>query len=198
MSDTINATAAESKFTPHPEGQFVAKCVDVIDLGEVVTDFPGTPKSLSKKCALVFRTGQQNPENNEVIDIAAEFTVSMGDKANLRKFLEAWRGKAYTPEQIKDGVPLHKLTGNWGLLTIEHKKSGKGRTYAKINSIAGVPALMLKHLPALDDYKDRADFWAEKKKANADAVRLYKAEIGATHEEPEVGGTDDMDDDLPF
>ena len=87
--------ALKAEFLPHPEGQFVAVCCDVIDLGEKVDDYPGTPPKLSPKCALVFRTGEKNADTSEAIDIAQEYTVSMGEKANLRKALESWRGKPY-------------------------------------------------------------------------------------------------------
>jgi hypothetical protein len=126
MSDTITAKGSDSKFKPHPEGQFVGQCVDTIDLGDNVETFIGKPTKLSHKCAIVFRTGEKNEQTGDYIDIAREFTVSMGDLANLRKFLEQWRGKPYTPEQIEEGVPLHKLTGNHGLLTVAHKLSGQG------------------------------------------------------------------------
>lgn len=198
--DTINAKANDTKFHPHPEGQFVGQCVDTIDLGEKVEDFPGTPKKLAHKCALVFRTGQVNQDTGESIDISREFTVSMGELANLRKFLEQWRGKAYKPEQIEEGVPLHKLAGQWGLLSVSHKTSGKGRTYANIVAIVGVPEQMRSALPKFAGY-ERAEFWETRKKEYADEAKKFRAECG-------VGGGDDFEDfpgalqdedsDLPF
>ena len=96
-------------------------------MGESVQDFADKPKYLAQKCALVFRTGEKNEETSSYIDVSGEFTLSMGEKANLRKFLEQWRGKPYTVEQVDAGVPLDKLVGNWALLTVAHKKSAKGR-----------------------------------------------------------------------
>src|SRR5690349_9680772 len=131
MADKVTATNQDSKFKPHREGNdFLGLCVDVIDLGETTVAFPNKPTYLAQKCALVFRTGEKNPETGDYIDVSAEFTVSMGEKANLRKFLESWRGKPYTQEQIDAGVPVDKLEGNWALLAVAHKKSAKGRTYA--------------------------------------------------------------------
>src|SRR5690554_1940306 len=104
MSDTITATATEAKFKIHPEGQFIGQCVDTIDMGEKVEEYQGQQNVLHK-CVLVFRTGEKNDETGEYIDISREFTVSMGDKANLRKFLEQWRGKPYGEDDIRKGVP---------------------------------------------------------------------------------------------
>jgi hypothetical protein len=49
-----------------------------------------------------------------------EFTLSTAKKANLRKFLEDWRGKDYTDEEAAE-VELTKLIGQPGRVTIKHK-----------------------------------------------------------------------------
>lgn len=198
MSDTITARGSESKFKPHPEGQYVGQCVDTIDLGEKVQDFPGTVPYLAHTCALVFRTGERNEETGDFIDIAREFTVTMGEKANLRKFLEQWRGKPYTAEQIKAGVPLDKLTGNHALLTVAHRTSGKGRVYANIAACVGVPKQMA---GALTDWREdyqRADFWSTKKKEYADAAAAFRAEHGTASDDDFPAPLEDDADDLPF
>jgi|GEM_PF-1439906 len=207
MADKVTAKNSDVKFTPHPEGQHPGQCVDCVDLGEKVEDFAGTPKKLAPKCALVFRTGEKNAETGAFIDIAREFTVSMGDLANLRKFLESWRGKTYGANEIDAGVPLDKLVGNWALLNIEHKTSGKGRKYANIIGVMGVPKEMKASLGNFPAY-ERPDYWAERKKEYGDAARKFRAEIGApsagVHED-DIGesGEDFADDgdegmDLPF
>ena len=203
MSDTITARGTESKFKPHPIGQYVGQCVDTIDLGEKVQDFPGSTPYLAQTCALVFRTGERNEETGEYIDIAREYTVSMGEKANLRKDLERWRGKSYTKEQIEAGVPLDKLTGNHALLTVSHRTSGKGRVYANITAIVGVPKQMAATVAQYDDYV-RAEYWATKKQEYAEAAAKFREESTA---KPARSGTEfegfpdalaDEDDDLPF
>lgn len=198
MSDTITARGSESKFKPHPEGQFVAQCVDTIDLGEKVQDFPGTPSYLAQTCAIVFRSGERNEETGEYIDIAREFTVSMGDKANLRKFLEQWRGKPYTADEVKAGVPLHKLTSNYGLLTVAHRQSGKGRTYANITACVGIPQQMKGLVKPNGDYI-RADFWDTRKKEYHEAAQKFRSDNGSANGEYDdfPAATTDTDD-LPF
>jgi len=56
----------------------------------------------------------------------------MNERSGLRRFLESWRGRSYTPDQAAEGVPLHLLEGLSALLTIEHRRSAKGRAYARI------------------------------------------------------------------
>ena len=202
MPDQITATATPSTFKAHDEGQFVAQCVDCINLGEKVQDFPGTKPYLAPTCALVFRTGERNTETGEYIDVSKEYTVSMGEKANLRKDLQQWRGKAYTPEQIEAGVPLDKLTGNHALLTVSHRVSGKGRTYANITAIVGIPAQMKAAVTKYTDYT-RAEFWETRKAEYAEAAAKFRAENAppkAKNDDFEdfPGALADTDDDLPF
>lgn len=210
MADRISAKNSDSKFIPHPVGQFVAQCVDVINLGEKVEDYAGQPKKLSHKCALVFRTGEQNPETHDLIDIAGEYTVSMSEKANLRRMLETWRGKAYQEDELDD-VPLDKLEGQWAMIQVDQKTSSNNRRYARIISVTKVPKQMLAHLPAFELY-ERAKYWDEKKAAYAKERETFMAMIA-----PEPSGkriasptsfsddgdpgpeyTGDDDDDLPF
>lgn len=208
MADKLTAKNSDAKFKSHEEGQFVGQCVDVVDLGESVQDFADKPKYLAQKCALIFRTGEKNDETGEFIDLSAEFTVSMGEKANLRKFLEQWRGKPYLPDEVDEGVPLDKLEGNWALLTVAHKQSKKGRTYAVIVSAVGVPKMMRAGLTPYTGYT-RAEYMMEKKAEYAKDALAYRLSIGAPSgrsqsvggdpgpQEPEEGfGA--TEDDLPF
>lgn len=198
MPDTIVAKGSDAKYKSHPEGQYVGVCVDAIDLGENVETFAGQPSKLAHKCALVFRTGERNEQTGEYIDIGREFTVSMSEKANLRKFLEQWRGKPYTAEQVEAGVPLHKLVNQPGLLQVAHKTSANQRTYALIQSCVGVPMQMAGGIGTYPDYQ-RADYWEEKKRAYAEAVRKYRADQGPPVDDDDFPAPlHDEDDGLPF
>lgn len=213
MADSMTAKSAGGEFQIHEEGQFVAQCMDVIDMGEELSEFPGKPPKLVPKCAFIYRTGETNTAG-EFIDLVAEFTVSLGDLANLRKYLEQWRGKPLTPQQITDGVPLEKMEGTWALLTVAHKTSKKGRTYAIIVSAVGVPKMMQKNLPQFPPYV-RAKYLLNKKAKNAVESAAYREKIGApkstSHDpagqsgwqeplptEPEDGFLEDDATSMPF
>ena len=190
-------------FTPHPAGQFAARCVDVIDLGEKVEQYPGTPEKLSHKVSLVFRTGEKNADGS-YIDIAKEFTLSMFELANLRKFLEAWRGKTFTDSEVEEGAPLHKLCGVLALLSVEQKKSAQNRVYANINAIQKLPKVMEPGAPSGDDY-ERPEYLVKRKAEYAAAAGEYRKKIGAPmkHDLNPDGFEDfppaeEGDDDLPF
>lgn len=200
--DSITAKSSGKSFTPHPEGQFVAVCCDVIDFGEKVEEFPGMPAKLSHKCGIVFRTGELGGDGKP-IDVVREFTVSMNDKANLRKFLEAWRAKSYTDDQAEEGAPLEKLAGKGALVTIEHKTSGAGRTYANLIGISPIPKQMASiALPATGDY-ERPDYLLKRKEEYAEEAKRFRATVNApksTRNDDYEGFPEDTgsDDDLPF
>ena len=188
-----------ASFTPHPEGQFAARCVDVIDLGEKVEQYGDNPAKLAHKVALVFHTGERN-EKDVAIDVAKEFTLSMFELANLRKFLEAWRGKSYSDADVEEGAPLHKLCGQTALLAIEHKTSKGGRTYANISAVQRLPKVMEAGAPIGDKY-ERPQYLIDRKAAYAEGATAYRVQIGApakgaSQETEEEFGNDT--DDLPF
>lgn len=208
MADRVTAKAeADKGFEPHPEGPFVLQCVDVVDYGLCVSDYQGKI-SVKPKCGLFFQSGLKN-EQGQCYTIATEFTVSMSELANLRKFLEGWRGKSYTEEQALAGVPIDKLEGHWGYATVEHKISGKGRAYAVIVSIMPVPQGFT--LPTIPKYerpeyvtKRKAEYAAELAKHQAiEAANMPRTAVeGAPNRDtsfddfPEA--LDGVDDDLPF
>lgn len=196
MPDVILVKDAPPKFQAHPEGMYVGLCVDSIDMGERVKTYPGAPTRLVPMCSLVFRTGHKN-DAGEYLDIQQEFAQSMGEKANLRHFLESWRGKSYTAEQLEAGVSLDKLAGQYALLTIEQKTSPTSkRTYAVIRSVSPVPPVMPK--PEFPAY-ERPEYLMERKAEYATEATAYRTAISvrpvADYEAPAAA---DDDDELPF
>jgi len=195
MSDNVIARDGGKKFTPHPEGQFAAVCTDVIDLGERVKEFPGTPPKITPTVALVFETGEVN-EDGKAHTVAKEFNVSMNEKAALRQFLEAWRGKSYSEAEARAGVPLGKLAGHAALVSVEHRTSAGGRTYATFRTIAPLPKAMA--APELPAYT-RADYWAERKAEYAEEVA--KRRPAPAHEfetVPDALSDEGEDEGLPW
>lgn len=194
MADVITAVSTGTQFAPHPEGGFPMVCVDTINLGERVEQYPGSPAKIVHKCAIVFQSGEVN-EEGRLHELSAEYTVSMYETAGLRKLLEAWRGKAYTEEQAKAGVPIHKLVGQAALIQVEHKLSGKGRAYAKISAIMPLPKGMT--APTLPKY-ERPDFWAERKREYAEGVAKHR---GTQYDDGPGDAREDDDDglgEMPF
>lgn len=199
---TYEPTSGPGRFTA-PEGLQQVVAVDGIYLGKTVEQYQNNPPRLVEKYAIVFQTADADPDTGTRYELSKEFTVSMHEKAGLRKFLSSWRGKAYTDEEAKR-VPLHKTIGVNGMATVEHKVSAKGNTYAVITNIT---PLMRGVAPIEPEGYQRAAFWEDRK-----TEYLAKADAYVAHQELESasrtragGGTIESvraavekDDDLPF
>ena len=121
-----------------PEGQYDAICYGVIELGTHtrVSKF-GT--KTNPEIMLMFEIPEleitYEKDGQEVTAprvINQKFNQFMADKANLRKFLEAWRGKSFTDDDINSFTP-DKVLGVGCQLSIEHSADGN---YANIKTIA--------------------------------------------------------------
>jgi hypothetical protein len=193
VPDAITVKDASKAYTNCPEGVHVAVCVDVIDLGMRVETFQGQHPRLTPKLAIVYQVDELNPDTGKRFELNVEKTASMNERAGLRKWLEAWRGKPYTEEQAKAGIKLDKMVGACGLLTVAHKQSRQGRTYANAANITPLP----KGTTGIEaDRYERAPFWEERK---AQYLREAQDFLATQAQQPPAPRADDGDeDDLPF
>ena len=128
---------------PLPEaGTTQAVCCAVWDLGNQVTPYEnedGTPK-VQHKVIIAWEISEKinAPESEyhgKPYMLNRKYTLSLSDKANLRKDLEAWRGKQFTGEELA-GFNLSKLLKAPCQLTVVHEQGKNGSTYANIKAIA--------------------------------------------------------------
>ncbi len=197
--DEVTAKDAGGGFAPHREGQFAMLCVDVVDLGTNVETYAGQEPREVAKVALVFASGERQtlvPES-ELTLVTTEMTNSANEKANLRKFLEAWRGKPYSPDQAAAGLPLAKLHGKFALISIAHVLTRKNRPFAQIASVAPLPAqIPPPDAKALLAEYERPKFLTDRKAQYAEALKKHRGTNGDEPPPPENPG--DEDDDIPF
>jgi hypothetical protein len=125
-----------------PEGNHVARCVRVIDLGTQRDSYMGKPKIMHK--AMV---AWELPDEKAVFDeergeepflVSKEYTVSLGERANLRHDLEAWRGKQFTEAELK-AFDISKLIGAACMVNVVHRTSKNNRNYASITAVTPLP-----------------------------------------------------------
>jgi hypothetical protein len=74
--------------------------------------------------------------------VSRKFTPSLADKAALRAFLVAWRGKQFTNDELM-GFSLKNIIGAWCMINISHEDRD-GKTYANITGVSGVPSAIKK------------------------------------------------------
>jgi hypothetical protein len=125
-------------------------------------------------------------------------TLSANEKANLRKFLESWRGKSYTAPQAEAGLPITKLHGQAALVSIEHVTTRKGRQFAKIVSIGPLPkAMPAPNGDVLSAY-ERPKFLTDRKAEYAAQLAKHRATAGPQRDGEWEPPDEDESDDLPF
>lgn len=137
MSLIVNSSPASS-IAPIAEGTHLGVCCMLIDLG---VQFNEAFKNSSRKVLI----GWEIPD--ETIDledgthnrtITKTYTASLNDKSNLRADLAAWRGRDFTPAELKE-FDLHNIVGTSCLLNVIHKDGRDGKIYANIQSIMALP-----------------------------------------------------------
>lgn len=145
MSIIAKNTSTQKELVP--AGTHIARCYQMIQIGTIMESYPGQEPKPQEKV----RIGWELPEERRVFNeekgeqpfvISKEFTLSMHEKANLRKSLESWRGKGFSEDEAK-AFDITKLLGVPCMLNIIHKPSKDGqRTYAEIAGIMPLPKSM--------------------------------------------------------
>lgn len=138
----INASnKGSANFQPIEAGNYLARCYAMVHIGTVTENVIGTEKQLNKvRIAWELPTELKEfkaGEGERPWVINKEFTLSLAEKANLRKFLESWRGKNFTNDEAKS-FDITKLLGVPCTITIIHKTSKAGKVFAEISSVSPV------------------------------------------------------------
>lgn len=124
-------------FDPIPQGTHHAICYSIFDLGTQFNDYYGKRQHKVLFCWELpeqrIQIEKDGEEKNLPRATSKQYTLSLGEKANLRKDLETWRGRAFTPEELK-GFDLRKVLGANCFLQIIHKDKGD-KTYANVTGL---------------------------------------------------------------
>jgi hypothetical protein len=128
-------------FDPVPEGTHNAVCYALIDLGTHLDEKFG---NRNHKLVIIFEIPTERIEiekdgvkMNLPRAISKQYTISLSEKSNLRKDLQTWRGRGFTPEELK-GFDVKNVLGKSCLLQVIHTHKGE-KTYANISAIIGFP-----------------------------------------------------------
>ena len=148
MSLIISANTSGSSIAPLEAGSYPAVCYGLVDLGYQYSEAykKGSPKILIMWEIPSETITIDGEEKSRVI--SQTYTVSLNEKASLRKDLQAWRGKDFTDDELK-AFDIKKLLGAPCLLNIVHKESN-GRTYANIAGIMALPKGIKRPVPTLE------------------------------------------------
>ena len=136
-------------FTPVPQGMHLARCYRVVDLGTQESTYLGTVKHLPK-VMLQFEVHGEDDEGKPIVtskgepmSISKNFTLSLAEMATLRKDLQTWRGREFTPEELR-GFELKNVLGAWAMISVIKAMGSNGKEYTNIAAIMSVPPAIKK------------------------------------------------------
>lgn len=188
-----------------PSGNHVARCIRIIHLGTIQTNF-GAKNTVVITWELPTKMKKFHEDESErPFTISKQFTLSLSEKANLRKFLEGWRGRSFTEKEL-DGFDLSKLIGLPCLLNVIHGTSKNGNQYADITGASILPEGMT----CPEQFNDSIEFGFEpfNHEIFEKLADYYKDKIRTTPEFATASGEygagsvgsnqDEESDDLPF
>lgn len=203
-------------FTPVSAGVHHAVCYQVIEVGTqpAFGNFPPRRKVMVVWELPHERIMVKAKEGNGAIElpraISKEYTLSTDTKANLRKDLEAWRGRAFTAEEA-DRFEVGNLIGANCQLNVAHKPSRDGsKTYANVMSIMplGKGAVKLKpenptmiyDFPKAGEpfnFPPEMPEWMQNKIKNSEE---YQESLHGepAQEQPKASDSKHADEDVPF
>ena len=139
----ITATnEGQKNFEPTPAGNHIARAIRMFHIGTIDDTYMGEAKTMNKVLITwelpMVRKIFDETKGEQPCVIGKEFTLSMGDKATLRKFFESWRGRKYSDDEAK-AVQIDRVLGQPCLLNVIHKVTKKGHTVAEITNISPLP-----------------------------------------------------------
>lgn len=122
-----------------PAGTHVARCYGVIDLGTQYSEKFGR---WANKIMVQFELPADLTDDGRPAIISKKYTLSLNDKASLRKDLESWLGRPVTASEERDGFALGSMLGAVCLLSILHGENAE-KAYAYIAGVKRVPEGMV-------------------------------------------------------
>lgn len=136
--------------------------------------------------------------------IGSLYTLSLSEKANLRKTLENWRGKPFTPQELQ-GFDITKVLGTCCQIMVTHSDDGK---YANVTGVMGISRDQRERSKTARPENELISYSLDEHDAKtfAKLPNWLKEKIEQRIEEPgdmepspaAAGHSDDFDDDIPF
>lgn len=165
----IVAKGSEYKFFPIPAGTHQAVCYGVWDIGRQKSGYfdKNENEVIQHKVVIAWELNELMKEGDyegKRFVILKEYSLSLGEKANLTKDLTSWRGVPFTDEE-KKGFDIEKLVGVNCVLGIVHGKKKNGDDKNVISAIMKCP----KGMPSLnpENPSNKMPKWVEEKAKNA-------------------------------
>jgi hypothetical protein len=142
-------------FKKVPPGAYIGRCYSLIDLGTQLSSGQYGEK-MQHKIRIgweLFGEDEQGSPLTVTVDgkempmtISKSYTVSLHEKAGLRKDLAAWRGRDFTDEEAK-AFDVSKLLGAYCMVNCTQSETN-GKTYTNVAGLTPLPGALKNAKPA--------------------------------------------------
>lgn len=188
---------AKSDFKQVPPGTHPAYCYAVIDIGMQDSHYGVKPQvilSFEFPMETVIVDGEEKP-----MIMSGFYTASISAKATLRGDLEAWRGRAFTAEEL-EGFELRAVIGKPCTLSVFHNEDGKARIKGISAAMKGMSLPAMHNKPLwfdLDEHGVGSPQYEQVPDWIKEFIKRRVIEDEATPD-PDTPAAHDFDDDIPF
>ena len=192
-------------FEQPPVGTHIARCVKIIDIGTQRGEYQGQV-NIRRQCIIGWELPNELMSEGDYAGkpfaVSRFYTASLSTKANLRKDLENWRGRAFTETEL-EGFDAKNILGKTCMLSLTENDKGKVR----VTGVMAIPkgtAAPAQINPSVFFSLERNEFDAKLFEGLSDG---YKKFIMASPEYQEItrpgssaptGKFDDLESDIPF
>lgn len=188
-----------------PAGNHVAICNGIVDFGlqPGSGQYPDPKHVVYIRFELPTETVAYTKDGKEIsgpMSVGRKFTASMSKKANLRKFIESWFGKAFPTDESAADFDLKNLLGRKCLVNIAHDEKGD-KTYANLSNATPIP----KGMSAEYQQQNPSLYFSLEESSDKDfqALPEWMQQVISKRiqEQPKVSTLADdepFDDDIPF
>lgn len=198
-----------------PVGSHLARCYRIIGLGTQRSEYKGQVKFLPKvmlgwEVHAIDEDGKPlNMADGRPFGIFKNYTLSWSEKATLRLDLQSWRGKPFTPEEMRR-FDLANIMDKWCMINVVEREGQNGNLYSNVSGVMPVPAnLKQLGLPAsvnqnemfniLEPNMEMFNGFSDNLKKKIEASPEWQKVLGKVAVQPgSIASANDADDDIPF
>lgn len=133
-----------------PAGVYVGRCFSVVDLGTQTVKGQFGEKQQHKVRISWELFGEDEAGNPLTVDIegkpmpmtiSTSYTVSLHEKAKMRKDFAAWRGRDFTDDEVSAGFDITSVLDKYCMLNVTTSETN-GKTYSNVAGITPLPSAL--------------------------------------------------------
>ncbi len=151
----VASDSGGGNFKRVPSGVHVGRCYSLVDMGTQLSSGQYGEK-LQHKIRVAWELFGEDEEGKPLtidydgkempMTISKMYTLSLSEKASLRKDLQSWRGREFTEDEAK-GFDISKLIGAYCMVNVTTSETN-GKTYSNVANLTPLPTALKNAKPA--------------------------------------------------